>query len=178
MPKVSSIDFSILKSIRESVSVRLPDGEVVNLPLISLRDAGIATTFLQRNDTIAVQYSTIQARLQHKAELLSETKDNEDVTVDNGFDAIDATMDMIKHMYKRAEELARENHALCDEIHEFIAPYLKGTKILEQLKECEDIYTIEVLKLMLYGEEALNNEQDEAVEDRNPTVTPSQKTLT
>jgi hypothetical protein len=135
MPKVSGIDFSILKSIRESVSVRLPDGEVVNLPLISLRDAGIATTFLQRNDTIAVQYSTIQARLQHKAELLSETKDNEGVTGDNGFDAIDATMDLIKRMYKRAEELARENHELCDEIHKFIAPYLEGTKILEQLKE-------------------------------------------
>lgn len=178
MPKVSGIDFSILKRIRESVSVKALDGTVVELPLIKLRDAAIATTFLQRNDTIAVQYSTLQARLQHKSVLLTASKNEGTDAVDNAeesFNAVDSTMELIKRMYKRAEELAKENHQLCDEIHEFIAPYLTGTPIIEQLKECEDWYTIEILKLMLYGSEALKEAEEDSEEQVNPTTTPSQK---
>lgn len=177
MPKVSGIDFSVLKKYRESVNVRMPDGDVVALPLIPLRDAGIATTYLQRNDTIAVQYSTIQARLEQKSKLIAEAHEGEELTAEKGLDVVDETMELIKQMYKRAEDLARENHALCDEIHEFIAPYLKETKVLEQLKDCEDIYTIEVLKFMLYGEAAANPDAAEGGDtaEGNPTTTQSQK---
>lgn len=176
MPKVSGIDFSVLKQYREAVNVRMPEGEVVELPLIPLRDAGIATTYLQRNDTIAVQYETIQVRLQEKSKMLAEAHEGEELTADRGLDIVDETMELIKQMYKRAEELARENHALCDEIHEFLEPYLKETSVLEQLKECEDIYTIEVLKFMLYGESAANKEAEEgdSTEEENPTTTQSQ----
>lgn len=177
MPKVSGIDFSILNHIRETVSVRMLDGDIVELPLIPLRDAAIAETFLQRNDTIAVQYATIQARLKHKSDLLGSVDKDEKVTAEKGFDAIDDAMELIKKMQKRQEELARENHALCDEIHVFIEPYLKGTKVLEQLKECEDRYTIEILTLMLQGASALKqvdeNEGTDTVE--NPTMEHSQK---
>ena len=76
MPKVSGIDFSILSHIRETVSVRMLYGDVIELPLIPLRDAAIAETFLQRNDTIAVQYATIQARLKHKSDLLGSVDVN------------------------------------------------------------------------------------------------------
>lgn len=176
MPKVSGIDFSILKQIRETVSVRLLDGNVVELPLISLRDAIIANTFLQRNDTIAVQYATLQARLQHKSELIAAV-DAEALTADKGFDAVDESMELINRMNKRAAELARESRALCDEIHEFIEPYLKGTGVLEQLKECEDKYTIEILTLMLQGAEALNSTEEGNGNDakENPTMEQSQK---
>lgn len=176
MPKVSGIDFSVLNRIRESVSIRMLDGEAVELPLIPLRDAGIATTYLQRNDTIAVQYATIQARLEQKSKLLAEAHEGEELTAEKGLDAVDDTMELIKQMYKRAEGLARENHALCDEIHEFLAPYLKETKVLEQLKQCEDIYTIETLKYMLYGADAVEKEQEGGEDtEENPTTTQSQK---
>jgi polyhydroxyalkanoate synthesis regulator phasin len=177
MPKVAGIDFSILKRYREAVSVRMPEGEVVQLPLIPLRDAGIATTYLQRNDTIAVQYSTIQARLEQKSKLIAEHSEDGLVTAEKGLDVIDDTMELIKSMYKRAEELARENHALCDEIHKFLEPYLSGTDGLAQLQECEDVYTIEVLKFMLYGEVALESDEDEGenTTEENPTIAQSQK---
>lgn len=177
MPKVSGIDFSILNRIRETVSVRMLDGEVIELPLIPLRDAAIAETFLQRNDTIAVQYATIHARLRHKQDLLGSVDTDEKVTAEKGFDVVDDAMELIKKMQKRQEELARENHALCDEIHVFIEPYLKGTKVLEQLRECEDRYTVEILTLMLRGASALKqvdeNEGADTVE--NPTMEHSQK---
>jgi hypothetical protein len=176
MPKASGIDFSIINQIRETVSVRMLDGKVVELPLIPLRAASIAETFLQRNDTIAVQYANIQAQLEHKQAVLSSIDKDEALTAEKGFEVVDSAMELVKKMQKRSEELARENHALCGEIHAFIAPYLKDDNLIKQLNDCEDRYTVEILSLMTYGAAALRREDgSEGDTTENPTMEHSQK---
>lgn len=178
MPKVSGIDFSVLDNIRESVSVRVADGSVVELPLLKLRDAGVASIYLQRNDTIAVQYANITARMRHKQAMLANVP-SDTKGVENGFDVIDGALCTLKDMYKKAEELAKENRELCDEIHKFIAPYLEGTGVLETLEQCEDRYTIDILRLMLYGKEAMKEGEQQGGDDKeNPTTPQSQSPLT
>jgi hypothetical protein len=173
MPKVSGIDFSALAKARESVTVRLVDGVEVELPLITLRDAEIAESFISRNDAMYIQYRAVVERINHRMEELKEASKSEDNT-EKSIDVLDASMEFIKKMNARSAELVKESRALCDEIHEFLRPYLKDTTVIEQLKTIEDVHTIEILELMLYGAAALGESEAVSAEE-NPTTPQSQK---
>lgn len=183
MPKVSGIDFSSLKHYRNAVTVKLFDGEEVTLPLIKVRDSGIASTLLQRNDVLSVQFNTIQARLHMKqasvgslaSSISSDENATEELITERGYDALDDAMELVGNMQKKLIALSHEHNKLYDEIHEFLTPYLEGTNVLAQLNEVEPVYTIKVLKLMLEGEEALMPITDEGSAEENPTTAPSQK---
>lgn len=178
MAKVSGIDFSAVNKYRNVATVRMLDGSEVELPLIKVRDAGYATILLQRNDTIASKFLTVVGRLKAKANELKDLRDSQeddaevDQQVSENIDVVESAFDTIGVMQKRVNELQIESHNLCDEIHEFLKPYLEGTGIIEQLKENDDVYTIHVLQLMLNG--MPDETEDVEVAEENPTTQPSQ----
>lgn len=185
MPKVSGIDFSSLSKFRTAVTVRLFDGKEVDLPLIKLRDAGIAQSLIHRNDALSVRYNTLYARLQYKAETIGEladkitdedTEDSKALKTEKGFSVIDDNMSIITDMQKRMKEVSKEFAELYDEIVEFITPYLKDTGVMEQLSTVDPSYTTKVLMLMLEGEDALKApvSDDKDGTEENPTTAPSQ----
>ena len=185
MPKVAGIDFSALEHYREAATIRLLDGKELKLPLIKVRDSGIATALLQRNDILSVQFNTLQARLSMKKYSVQNiatgikdgTPDSAELSSERGLDMVDDTMDVMNKMQQRIIELSKECNSLYDEIHEFLKPYLEGTGVLEQLDTLEHKYTIQVLMLMLEGEAALKATEGTVEEDsaENPTTQQSPK---
>lgn len=180
MPKVVGIDFSSLKQCRTAVKVKMPDGNDYELPLIKVRDAGLAETLISRNDTLAVRYNTIQAHLKLKSASIGAMVDamsaEQDTTIEEkslrGMETIDSSMELIYDMQKKSADLIKESNVLYDEIIEFITPYLEGTAILKQLADLDPVYTLKILNLMLYGEECLTSKDDEGETKENPTTTP------
>ena len=178
MAKVSGIDFSNMEEYRETVQVTTPKG-LIDLPLIPVRDANIADTYLRRNDVLRSQYFILQERLKQRASACEraqqEIEESGDLEIKanlNTLDTIDGAMEAIKKSQEKLLQLERESHALCDEIHVFIKPYLEGTDVLEMLKKCEDVITINVLQLMTYG---AKKEEDEEGGKENPTTPQPQK---
>lgn len=180
MAKISGISFEDFDAYREKVSVTLPGGVLFELPLITTRDAQTADTFLKRNDVIRTQYVIVQERLRQRAsacEAVQKELDNHPENIElakrlNSLDQIETAMKAIEESQKQIGELNKKCYALCNEIHDFIAPYLVGTQVIEMLKKCEDVVTIQVLQMMLWGAAALKEDKGEA-EKENPTTPPS-----
>lgn len=176
MAKVAGVDFSDAIKFRECATVKMPNGETLDLPLITVRDASTATLFLQRNDTLIAKYGIIASKIKTKSEALNEVRDklidDADAKVyDEGMDTLEDAINAINSMQKRLIGINAEHKELCDEIQEFLKPYLVNTDVITQLKEHEDLYTIKVLQLMLYGN---SNKTEQDDEKENPTITPVQ----
>jgi hypothetical protein len=173
--KVSGIDFSGVENFKEAVTVRLPNGTDVELPLITLRDAPIAMSFLRENDMIATKYSIIATKSMNRSAALNAMKEQSDDTEvsDEDINALSTTTDALMTMQKELRDVHRELVKLCDAIIEFISPYFKDKSIIEYLKTCEGIYVVKVLQLMLDGKDAVAESQEDDSEE-NPTTMPSQ----
>lgn len=184
MSKVSGISFENVENFRETVQVPLPDGTLYDLPLITARDASMAQTFLNRHSVLCTQHAILQTRLTQRAtacaELQKQMEENPDkldeFTGKEALDAVEKAMKAIEETNIKMGELVAKSKELTDEIHEFIAPYVKSTPIIELLKKCADGVTIEVLRLMLWGAAALKDDKEEEIteEKENPTQMPSQ----
>ena len=177
MAKVSGIDFSGMESFKEAVTVKFPDGSDVELPLITLRDAPIATSFLRENDMLATRYAMLTAKSMQKQQALGDaTKDmkDDDEVSDTEVNLLADTTDYLISYQRELRGLHAALASLCDSIVEFIKPYYASNpKVIECLKTSESGMVLKVLELMLYGTEALKVAEDGA-EDKNPTTTPSQ----
>lgn len=179
MTKVSGIDFSNTSLIRETVSIRLMDGKTYELPLIPVKRAEEGETFLRRNSLLASRYVGIQVKLNRRVKLLDELKakiDDEpeklnDLNDDSQIDAFDDTYRLMGELQKQTADICKESNALCTEIRTFIGEFADKL-VTDQLAELEDKWTITILELMLYGEDAMKQESDG--EEENPTTQVSQ----
>lgn len=182
MPKISGISFESVEAFRETVQIPFPDGSMYDLPLITARDAAMAQTFLSRHSSLRTQHAILQVRLSQRASACEEAKREleehpekvEELKEKFTLDQIEKAMLAIEDTHKKIGELVAKSHELTDEIHEFIAPYVAGTPIIELLKKAEDAVTIQVLQLMLWGAAAMKEEEEEAAapEKQNPTKAP------
>lgn len=182
MPKVSGVDFSGINRVRDTASIILMDGTTVELPLLPVRYAQEGLVLLQRNDMLASRYAVVQSKLRLKAEALEEIKTKltedksklEEVITDDQLDIFENTYTSMQELHSKTADLCKEFNKLCDEIIEFIKPFI-GSEIIEQLKQLEDHCTVTVLELMMYGSDAiLNGKEPETEEEENPTTRASQ----
>ena len=180
MPKVSGVDFSGIKRVRDTASIILMDGSTVELPLLPTRHADEGLVLLQRNDMLASRYAVVQSKLKLKAEALEEIKTNltkdgsklDDIVTNDQLDVFEDTYASMQELHCKTAELCKESNKLCDEIIKFISPFVDA-EIIAQLKQLEDRCTVTVLELMLYGSNAvLDNE--ELKSEENPTTQASQ----
>lgn len=179
MTKVSGVDFSNTSLIRETVSIKLMDGKVYELPLIPVKRAEEGETLLRRNSLLASRYVGIQVKLNRRAKLLDELKaklDDEpeklnDLNDDSQIDAFDDTYKLMGELQKQTADICKESNALCAEIREFMDEFVDKV-VTDQLAELEDKWTITVLELMLYGEDAMKQESEG--KEENPTTQVSQ----
>lgn len=177
--QLTGIDFSGLEKFRESVNVTLPDGTEAELPLITLRDAPIATSYLRENDMLVTKFAMLSEKCEGKSKAIKDAADERDG--DEDADLTDAeikilsgTAESLIDFQRENRELIKELNKLCDDIIVFITPYFTDTTVIDCLKTREAKFTITVLKLMLYGAEALKPATQEPESDKNPTETPSQ----
>lgn len=181
MPKVSGVDFSGINRVRDTASIILMDGTTVELPLLPVRYANEGLVLLQRNDMLASRYAVVQSKLKLKAEALEEIKTKlqangsklDDVITDDQLNVFDETYASMQELHTKTAELCKESNKLCDEIIEFIKPFVDA-EIIEQLKQLEDRCTVTVLELMLYGSDAIANGEEPKAEEENPTTQASQ----
>lgn len=180
MQKLTGIDFSGLEKFREAVSVTMPDGSTVELPLITLRDAPIATSYLRENDMIATKFAMLSEKCDSKSKAIREAaeehnseKEDADLTATE-ITVLSDTASSLMAFQRENRALIMELNKLCDCIIEFIAPYFSDTKVIDCLKKCEAMFTLKVLQLMLYGAEAIKPTTAEVEEDKNPTEMQSQ----
>lgn len=172
MAKIIGVDFSAIGKYRDAVTVRMPDGAEIELPLIKVRDVSQAMLFLQRNDVLASKYAVDMKRLKSTAHDINELlKDSaKALSTDSDYNVIDGAYATVEGVQKHLNNLHVESHALCDEIHTFIEPYLKDTGIIQQLKELDDSYTILVLQYMLNGAVTPEDEDAKDADPENPTI--------
>lgn len=181
MPKVSGVDFSGINRVRDTASIILMDGTTVELPLIPVRYANEGLVLLQRNDMLASRYAVVQSKLKLKAEALEEIKTKltedksklEEVITDDQLDIFENTYASMQELHNKTADLCKESNKLCDEIIEFIKPFIDA-EIIEQLEQLEDRCTVTVLELMLYGSDAIANGEEPKAEEENPTTQASQ----
>lgn len=180
---ISGIDFSKLADFRESVQVKISEGNIVDLPLITLRDAPRAEMFLSRADSIRAEFSILHARAKDRAEAAKGVKEEVEkdpevaltLTGEQTFDRFEDTVKAIADSQRRMDAVIVRANELADDILEFIAPYLEGTGVVEQLKKVEAVYTTRTLQAMLYGnaiyaqEEEDKQEEGGASTNSNPT---------
>jgi hypothetical protein len=181
MPKVSGIDFSALHHFRESAHIILLDGNEVELPLLPVKHATEGLSLLQRNDTLASRYAVLQTKLTLKAKALQKLKEDigddpdklDELKQEEHLDTFDSVYKSMQTLQEQTAALCKESNALCEQIVEFLRPYLSAD-IIEQLSKVDDFCTVRVLELMLYGDEALNSD-DEGSEtaEENPSTTAS-----
>lgn len=177
MPKVSGVDFSGISRVRDTASIILMDGTTVELPLIPVRYANEGLVLLQRNDMLASRYAVVQSKLKLKAEALEEIKTKlqadgsklDDVITDDQLNVFDETYASMQELHTKTAELCKESNKLCDEIIEFIKPFI-DTEIIKQLEQLDDRCTVTVLELMLYGSDAIANGEEPKAEEENPTT--------
>ena len=156
----------------------MPDGTQVALPLITLRDAPIATSYLRENDMLVTKFAMLSVKCEGKSKAIkdvaSERESKDDELTENEIKVLSNTAESLIDFQRENRKLITELDKLCDAIIEFIAPYFEDTKVIDCLKQHEAQFTIKVLQLMLYGTDAVKPATEEATEDKNPTETPSQ----
>lgn len=166
--EVVGIDFEALNTFRENVEAKLPNGTMVKLPLITMRDAAIANIYLRKFDLLRTKYSLEATKLMELgdgAKEQGEVEDNE-ANIKLLSKATDAAMEAIN----RSKELVDATNALIDEVLKFLAGYVKDIKVsdtesfIDFLRESEPTFTIRVLQCMMYGKAALAEEADDSEE--------------
>lgn len=177
--QLTGIDFTGLEKFREAVNVTMPDGTRVELPLITLRDAPIATSYLRENDMLVTKFAMLSEKCEGKSKAIKEAAaeregDDSDELTDTEITVLSNTAESLIDFQRENRELIKELNKLCDSIIAFIAPYFKDTKVIDCLKTYEARFTFKVLQLMLYGADAIKPASEEAESDKNPTETPSQ----
>ena len=181
MPKVSGVDFSGINRVRDTASIILMDGTTIELPLLPVRYANEGLVLLQRNDMLASRYAVVQSKLRLKAEALEEIKTKlqadgskmDDVITDDQLNVFDETYASMQELHTKTANLCKESNKLCDEIIEFIKPFIEA-EIIEQLRQLDDRCTVTVLELMMYGSDAIANGEEPKAEEENPTTQASQ----
>lgn len=177
MTKISGIDFTEMSRLRSSVTVRMPDESVRELPLITLRDMPVATTFLRENDMLATKYGIVLNKINQRIEAIEDAGDEEeDVSklTDEGAEVLTKASDSMIAMQRDLRALHTQLGELCDEVRKFIRKYFKDDAIIKCLENADNTFTIKVLQLMCYGDELLKGDVNAAEEPENPTETPSQ----
>lgn len=181
MPKISGIDFSTMGSLRNSVKIVLMNGKEYELPLLPVRLADEADTYLQRNNILAARYVGVQTKINMRAAALTKLQkeieeDPEKLNTlaqDKNIDTFEATYKTLEGLQEQTAELCRVSNQLCIEIREFIKGFVDEA-IIKQLEELEDRMTVRVLELMMYGEDALREPEEVADEEENPSTQASQ----
>lgn len=176
MTKVSGIDFTDLNRTRNSVTVRMPDESVCELPLIVLRDMPIANTYLRENDMLATKYAIVVNKINQKIEAI-EAAGSEEEHTDTLTDAEVVTLtkasDSMITMQRELRELHVQLGNLCEEVRGFISKYFKDDSVIKCLECADNTFTIKVLQLMCYGD-AFVTQGNDLEEPENPTETLSQ----
>lgn len=176
--QLTGIDFSGLEKFREAVNIKMPDGKQVELPLITLRDAPLATSYLRENDMLVTKFTMLSEKCASKSKAIKEASaerdDKDDKLTDKDIGVLSATADSLINFQHENRELIKELNTLCDNIIAFIAPYFTDKSVIDCLKVNEAKFTIKVLQLMLYGAEAVKPVAEESESVKNPTETPSQ----
>lgn len=166
--EVVGIDFEALNTFRENVEAKLPNGTMVKLPLITMRDAAVANIYLRKFDLLRTKYSLEATKLMELGEGAKEQGEVEDNEANIRLlsRATDAAMVAIDH----SKELVDATNALVDEVLSFIEPYVKNIKVsdteffVDFLRQSEPTFTISVLQCMMYGKAALAEEADDSEE--------------
>ena len=175
--QLTGIDFSGLEKFREAVNIQMPDGKQVELPLITLRDAPLATSYLRENDMLVTKFAMLSDKCASKSKAIKEVsaeRDSDDGLTDKEISVLNDTADSLIDFQRENRELIKELNTLCDNIITFIAPYFTDKSVIDCLNVNEAKFTIKVLQLMLYGSEAVKPVVEESESVKNPTETPSQ----
>lgn len=181
MPKISGVDFSGMVHFRDNVSIILMDGYTVELPLLPVKYATEGLSFLQRNDTLASRYAVLQTKLSLKAKSLEQLRDSigddanklDELKQFKHLDTFDDTYKSMQELQEKTAELCRESNALCAQVIEFLRPHLDA-HIIDQLEQLDDVCTIKILELMMYGDTALADDEGSETAEENPSTTASQ----
>ncbi|NCB28069.1 MAG: hypothetical protein EOM62_21840 [Bacteroidia bacterium] len=172
---ISGIDLAKLAEWREPFDVKLAEDKTITVPLITLRDANRAETFLKRADTIAAQYALLASRLNERAVAAQAAKEELSENSDEGnkeqvLEALKIATDDIMQSQKDSDSLIVQSNQLADEILVFLQPYLEKFDVISVLKEKEAQTTIRLLSGMLYGAAVFEEQKEGAVEAaENPT---------
>lgn len=180
MPKISGIDFSGLKVLREPVSITLVDGTEYVLPWIPVRYADEADILLRRNNILAIRYAGLQTKINSRIEAITALKEElekseQDIPEDEQdeyIDTFDKTYKAIAELQEQTAELCRASNDLSDEIRKFIGKFI-DSNVVEQLATLEDRFTARVLELMLYGIDAVEKPEEGPAEEENPSTAAS-----
>lgn len=172
---ISGFDLAKLAEWREPFEVKLSEDKTITVPLITLRDANRAETFLKRADTIAAQYALLASRLNDRAMAAQAAKEElngnaECTSKDQVLDTLKLATDDIMQSQKDSDSLIVQSNQLADEILSFLQPYLGQFDVIPILKEKEAQTTIRLLSGMLYGVAAFEQKKEEATKaEENPT---------
>lgn len=164
--EVVGIDFEALNTFRENVEAKLPNGTMVKLPLITMRDAAVANIYLRKFDLLRTKYSLEATKLMELGEGAKEQGEVEsnEANINLLSKATDAAMVAID----RSKELVDATNALVDDVLKFIEPYVKDIKasdtesFVDFLRTSEPTFTISVLQCMMYGKAALDGEAEDS----------------
>ena len=165
MNEVVGIDFEALEAFRENVEVKFPNGSLVKLPLITMRDSGKANLYLRQFDLLRTKYALEAANLTQLGQGAEEQGDVENTA--QNLELLERATDMAIASVERSKELIDKTNSLVDEVLKFIEPYIKDLKASENetfaafLKASEPSYTAKTLQCMLYGQAALKEDNEE-----------------
>ena len=171
MSEVVGIDFEALNNFRENVEVKLPNGNLIKLPLITLRDSGKANLYLRQFDLLRTKYTLEATKLTQLGDSADE-QGEVDETVQN-LDLLSKATDVAMEAVERSKQLIDKTNDLVDEVVSFIEPYIKDMKISDTedfatyLRASEPSYTARTLQCMLYGQAALKEDEEETTEEED-----------
>lgn len=165
MSETVGIDFEALAAFRENVEVKFPNGSLIKLPLITMRDSGKANLYLRQFDLLRTKYTLETTKLMQLGAGAEEQGEVEGT--EKNLELLAKATDVAMEAVERSKELIDKTNALVDEVLTFIAPYVKDIKADENedfvtfLKNSEPGYTAKTLQCMLYGQAALKEETEE-----------------
>jgi len=169
MSEVVGIDFEALNNFRENVEVKFPNGNLVKLPLITMRDSGKANLYLRQFDLLRTKYALEATRLTQIGDGADEQGEVENNA--QNLELLKKATDVAMESVERSKELIDKTNELVDEVLVFIEPYVRGIKATETedfttfLKNSEPSFTARTLQCMLYGQAALKEEEESAEEE-------------
>ena len=171
MNETVGIDFEALNAFRENVEVKFPNGSLVQLPLITMRDSGKANLYLRQFDLLRTKYVLETTKLTQLGESADEQGEVEDSK--QNIELLSKATDVAMESVERSKELIDKTNALVDEVIQFMTPYIKDIKADDKtdfvtfLKTSEPSYTAKTLQCMLYGQAALKEPEDEESEQED-----------
>lgn len=171
MSETVGIDFEALNNFRENVEVKFPNGNLIALPLITMRDSGKANLYLRQFDLLRTKYALEATRLTQLGDGAEEQGEVENNA--QNLELLKKATDVAMESVERSKELIDKTNALVDEVLVFIKPYVKDIQATETedfitfLKNSEPSFTARTLQCMLYGQAALKEDEEEPTEEED-----------